>query len=85
MRDWDFKLIHMKLLNYIALVFSVFSCDKPQSVRIVSPSEKIKIEFYVEEENISYLVKYEDKMLIDTSLISFNFKNQRTHKGTFGG
>ena len=61
---------------YILLILFALSCNKIDRINVLSPSKKIKIEFFEKEDNPCYLVKYKNKILIDTSAMGFNFKNQ---------
>ena len=70
---------HSNLLLFFSVlaVFS-FSCEKEAHLDIVaSPDNKVAVSFFLSEEGQpGYLVRYKDHLLVDSSYLGFDFKNQ---------
>ena len=61
------------------VILGIFGCDVYQPVvsEVASPSNNISIEFYLSAKGVPhYLVKYKESLVIDSSQISFEIKNQ---------
>lgn len=73
-------MTNLKLLLWgIILGSSVFSCVREDSsLKISSPSGNNSLTFFLTEEGQpAYLVDHKNELIIDTSLMSFDFKNQK--------
>lgn len=70
---------------WIMLVIISFSCDKPkEDVSLNSPNTNIHVEFGLSETGQPfYLVSHKDKTVIDTSFMSFDFKDLPSLKDNF--
>lgn len=78
----------MKKINSILLLFLsllIFSCQKEQSIiQVSSPKQNNEISFFLSPEGEAcYMVKHQGKIIIDTSHLGFDFKNQETLKDGF--
>lgn len=74
---------HLSFL--VVLLLCIASCSKKaQVIEVASPKYTNHIEFFLSEEGSPhYLVKHQDKVVIDTSAMSFEFKNQPILKSGF--
>jgi len=78
-----------KASNYFSLIlFSVLlftACSKPESTfNVNSPDNNISVDFSLTDSGQPmYLVSYKNKAVIDTSLMSFDFKDLPALKGDF--
>lgn len=70
---------------WIVLVLISFSCDKPkEDVSLDSPNKNIHVEFGLSKTGQPfYLVSHKDKTVIDTSFMSFDFKDLPSLKDNF--
>ena len=64
-----------KNILLLVMVFSILSCSKPkEKITQVSPDGKIEVEFFsVEGNKPAYKVLFNQKTVIDTSLLGFEF------------
>ncbi|MCB0374078.1 MAG: glycoside hydrolase family 97 protein, partial [Muricauda sp.] len=71
-----------KLLTLLFLVGTLISCtEKPASLTVASPSGNNSIDFQLTEDGTPiYLVSHNNKMVIDSSSMGFDFKNQESIK-----
>ena len=69
-------------MKYFFCIFCcvLLSCNRTRRAHVFSPSKNIKIEFFQNDNAPRYLVKYKNKILIDTSKMSFDFKDQKSLK-----
>ena len=71
------KLMNLYLFGLILMLIA--GCESPhKSTYIVSsPSKNITVEFILKNDgSLNYLVKHKDTIVIDTSLMGFDFKYQ---------
>lgn len=71
-----------KLLTLLFLVGTLLSCtEKSTTLTVSSPSGNNSIDFQVTDDGAPiYLVNHKDKMVIDTSSMGFDFKDQESIK-----
>ncbi|RIV69815.1 glycoside hydrolase family 97 protein [Flagellimonas aequoris] len=71
-----------KLLTLLFLVGTLLSCtEKPATLTVSSPSGNNSIDFQVTDDGAPiYLVNHKDKVVIDTSSMGFDFKDQESIK-----
>lgn len=68
-----------RLLSFLALTLLIFACqqDKIDTLVVASPSNNITIEFLLTDEGKpAYRVSHLEKMIIETSTLGFNLKEQ---------
>ena len=75
-----------KLLNILiilAIVVWIAGCDNPSATKVTSPSNNISIEFFLNDDGSpNYLVAHNGNLVIDTSEMGFDFKEQPSlHNG----
>ena len=77
----------------ISFIFLIFlSClaftqcgNKINKLETSSPDGKIKVDFFISEDGTAgYLINFSDKIVIDTSYISFDFQNAEFIRKEFG-
>ncbi len=69
----------VKFLPLIFLVASFFGCDGQGAQVVKSPSGNLKVTFFtLDDGQAAYLVEFKEKVIIDTSLVSFHFVDAST-------
>ncbi len=64
-------------LFLIVAIMSGCCVKRDKSVEVLSPSSDVKITFFqLDEDGLNYSVWYKDQIIIDTSSMSFDFKDQ---------
>jgi glucan 1,4-alpha-glucosidase len=71
---------HLNLLFIFLLMLQLSSCESAKSsYEIDSPDENIALNFFVTNEGEpGYSISFKNKLIIDTSYISFDFKNHKS-------
>jgi hypothetical protein len=73
-------------LLIIAIAFVLLSCDSKdiQITEIASPNEKVMVSFKVDNEGRPfYMVKFNNKTIVDTSYLGFEFKDAPAFEKNF--
>ncbi|EDP71287.1 alpha-glucosidase [Flavobacteriales bacterium ALC-1] len=77
----------MKLRLYIALfILGFFGCSSPNAkpIEVLSPNTNINVDFNIDEEGMPfYMVKFNNKIVVDTSYLGFEFKDAPAFKKNF--
>ncbi len=76
-----------KILTLLLVLASLVSCQKkePKSLSVASPKGTNSIKFFLSENgNPLYVVNHNNKTVIDSSFIGFDFKNQKSLNGNLG-
>jgi glucan 1,4-alpha-glucosidase len=71
---------NINLIFYLVVIFIFVKCSSStdQNFSINSPDKKIELSFLIDNSGQSnYVVKFNDKVIIDTSSLSFVFKDQK--------
>lgn len=76
----------MRFSTILIIILSFVSCVQkiPDITEVSSPSNKIKLQFVLSSKgDISYAVLYNNEVVIDTSYLGFDLKDQPALKGKF--
>ncbi|MEO1049389.1 MAG: glycoside hydrolase family 97 protein [Bacteroidota bacterium] len=73
------KIIKLSNLCYLAAFLGIFGCSAPTETEtaklsVTSPDGKIKVEFFNLDEAFGYFVSYDNKTIIDSSYLGFDFR-----------
>ncbi len=72
------KNLNLFLYVILVLVFSKCSSHQQQNFQINSPNKKIELNFLIDNSGqANYAIKFNNKIIIDTSSLSFDFKDQK--------
>jgi len=67
----------------VVVVFFIMGCCEisDKSVEVISPSEDVEVSFFLSKDGSpNYKVEYKQKVIIDTSAMSFDFRNEPSFK-----
>jgi len=79
--DKHMKTVLQKILIIVLFLSGIYSEEQDQYVNVTSPNQINTIEFELSKEGIPYYrVLHRDKVVIDTSFISFDFRGQPSLK-----
>ncbi|REG89789.1 glycoside hydrolase family 97 protein [Winogradskyella sediminis] len=73
-------------ISILVMALALVSCnsEKKQTTKIKSPNEKVIVDFNVNKEGqLYYLVKFNNKTVVDTSYLGFEFKDEPAFNKNF--
>ena len=75
----------MKYAPLLLALSLLFACEAPtpKSIEIVSPDQFLRAEVSIADSALSYCISAGDRLVIDTSALGFEFKNQAPLTGPF--
>jgi hypothetical protein len=63
------------IIFFVVSTMLLFSCTQKKENTLLSPDQKLRMEFILNEGKPAYKLSFNEKLLIDTSYLSFSFKN----------